>query len=234
MLWLHLLACVRIETPFDLQLPAAGIDLVDATMERGDLVYSGSPGATQFDVHGLSVGTGRSKSRAEAHQDDNRWSVENLFTSLAIDTQSDHGRVDLDIQGPDRIDVDAFLGDGTVELYDLEAEQLRADASYITTRAVIGDVDFRSSGGMDVEIWPYNDGTIDLDSNGGNVILALPYGGDYSLEVWGDPSETMTVADLGFRDSYLGEGYFSGLVNAGTIRVIVHVTGGSFQLIESR
>ena len=86
---------------------------------------------------------------------------------------------------------------------------------------------------MDVDVWPDAGGEVLIESSAGDTILRLPYGGAYDVEVIGDPAYEMVIEDLGFLSRFDEVGYFSGTVGDGSIRVVVYVSGGSFQLLES-
>jgi hypothetical protein len=131
------------------------------------------------------------------------------------------------------MDTDILTKSGSVYLEYVEGYHTVTATSIVSTQ-LIGDVVFVSTGGgMDVEIWPYVDGRVFLESSGGTVDLYLPYGGDYDVEIWGDIEYGVTVTDLGFDQFYQAEDYFAGERGTGAITVEVYASGGAVNLYEA-
>lgn len=225
--------CTSVSRTVDRSVSAAQADLLSVSIERGDLTYVGTDTDT-FDVEITTTGRGSSTTRACAARETADWALAlrpGTFTMTA--TAGDRAEVDFDVVGPDVMDTEVTVERGGAHLENVEGTHV-VTASRITSRQLIGDVDLvAESGGMNVEIWPYVDGTVLLDSRSGDVSLYLPYGGDYDVEVVGDPAYELFVTDLGFHTSFLDVGYFRGTVGDGSILVSVTVTGGAFELLES-
>ena len=129
-----------------------------------------------------------SKKRAERNQAATSYSVGIVNDGLLLDARSEYraAGVDFDVRGPSFLDTDLLTNEGTVTLDDVEGYHT-VTATRIVSNRLIGDVVFISTGGgVNAEIWPYDDGSILIDSSGGQVDLFLPYGGDYDVEIWGD------------------------------------------------
>jgi hypothetical protein len=227
--------CVQYESEFSDTLSAAGVAIISARVDRGDISYDVGSEA-QFDISGRSWGRGTmSKKTALRNQEANSYSVRIVNDGLLLDATSDYTRagVDFRVEGPWYMDTDILTKSGTVTLEEVEGYHT-VTASRIVTYRVIGDVVFIGTGmGMDVELWPYTDGYIYLESSGGTVDVYLPYGGDYDVEIWGDVEYGVTVTDLGFDQFYLAEDYFAGERGSGAITVEVYASGGAVNLYEA-
>jgi len=140
--------------------------------------------------------------------------------------------VDIAVIGPSRMDVEAVLLDGTAHLYDVEGTHL-VTANAVVGAGIAGDVDlYASLAGINVEVWPNDGGTVRLEAFG-DVLLALPYGLDYDIEVFADPDWGVEVTDLGFDELVIAPDYVSAETGDGSIEVDVFVSGGVFALWEA-
>ena len=229
------LGCVQVESTFEDTLSASGVSIVSARVDRGDITYD-VDSETEFSVLGNSWGRGvMSRKRAERNQAATGYSVGISNGSLLLDARTEYraAGVDFDVTGPSFLDTDLLTNEGTVTLEDVEGYHT-VTASRIVSNRLIGDVVFIATGmGVNAEIWPYEDGTIYIDSSGGTVDLFLPFGGDYDVEIWGDIEHGVTVTDLGFDQFYLAEDYFAGERGTGAITVEVYAVGGAVNLYES-
>jgi hypothetical protein len=234
MLFTLMFACVRVEHDFNETVSSQGIDVLASDIERGDVTYQ--VGAdTEFDIVGTSWGRGGGEKKASAHEDENTFGVDIAAGLVDVWGRSDHrkGGVDVDVRGPSVVHLDLITLDGTVYMSDAVGTHV-VTASRIEATALAGDADlYATNNGMDVELWPYDDGVIRLDSVGGDVILSLPYGADYDIQVWADGEYGLDVAELGFDNFYMAPDYFAGSRGTESIDVKVYVTGGSFSLLES-
>ena len=64
------------------------------------------------------------------------------------------------------------------------------------------------------------------------MVLTLPWGMDYDLQIWGDPDYPITVHDLGFSNVVEAPAYFAGLRGRGSTIVDIVVTGGSVTIYD--
>jgi hypothetical protein len=226
--------CVTLDRDFARSVPADGATVIVGTVERGSLTYRGT-GEDTFEVTGTTVGTGSSHKAACRKRKGNDWTLAVQDGVFHVQETSEYkqARVDFDIAGPPALDTDIELLRGDIDLESLVGDHL-VTADYITARRLEGSVDFLSrSRGMDVDVWPDEGGSVYLESTAGSVVLRLPYGGNYDIEVIADPDYDMVVADLGFNTDYSELGYFTGVSGDGSVRVMVYVNGGSFELLES-
>lgn len=230
-----LTGCHVYNDPFDLALDAAGVDMVVADIDRGSFGYWGHSSLDSFAIEGESTGSGSSEAKARARAEANDWQIDVEGNELVISTSSrENGRVNLDVDGPVRMHTDLILDSGGVYLEDVEGSHM-ITADSVETRDLVGDLDLYSrSGSVDVEIYPWEDhGRVYIEAHG-TTTLRMPAGLDYDIEVWGDPEYAMTIEDLYFYNSYMGEGYFSAESGSGTVEVDVWVYNGSFTLYETR
>jgi hypothetical protein len=86
---------------------------------------------------------------------------------------------------------------------------------------------------MSVEIYPDFGSLIVLQAVDGDIVLGLPFGLQYDLEVSGDWDYPMDVADLGFDAVTITPGYFASLTGGGNVVVQVFIDGGGFYLYEA-
>lgn len=231
---LGLTGCTELRLHFEDSVDAAGARTVFTDQQRGDLRYSGAA-TTVFDVQGVSWARGGGRSGAERRTEGNDFEVVRSADTLELWSRSDSRRagVDFDVLGPQRIDIDAVTLEGTIDIDNVEGVHTLTGSRVFGTR-VIGDVDaYADWRGMDIEIYPYLDGNVTLQSDGGDLTLLLPYGADYDIEVFADPNYTNTVTDLGFDSLYIQPDYVGASRGRGEIRVSVVVTGGAFTLLEA-
>ncbi|MBN2797662.1 MAG: hypothetical protein JXX28_00800 [Deltaproteobacteria bacterium] len=230
---LLLVGCVRVESSFSTTVAAEGVTQIFSRVERGGFEYQGSQMLDDFLVYGVSSGTASSRARAEEKATGNLWDVSAVDDTLQVMAESlDRGSVRFKIDGPDMLDTDIEVEDGNVRLEDLTGFHY-VTAERIDMDGIVGDVDIYShSGGIDVELLDVWSSVI-IDSRDGGVDIWLPYGLEYDLEVWGDPDYALTVEDLGFDDSYIGEGYFAGDAGRSNVEVTLKVLGGSVGVYRS-
>ncbi len=228
-----LVGCVNFEDPFDVTLSADGVTLVDAEIERGDFVYQGIE-TDEFSVEGISRGGGSSANGAKKREAGNAYSAEVDGDTLQIRARSEYNNasVDFDVLGPEVMDVVVEASAGTVLLETVDGYHVVGADSFVG-EGLIGSLDLLAATSADVEIYPYVDGVIEIEVTSGPATLALPVGGGYDIEVWGNPEYPISIAELGFYDTYFGEGYFSGQSGDGGVRVVVRVENGEFTLLEA-
>jgi hypothetical protein len=226
--------CTTFEEPFQLTLPSEGVTRIDAALDQGDFGYRGSVGASEFTIDGVSTGSASKGQKAEEREAGNTWEAEVAEGALIVrsDSRFVQAEVNMDVSGPDLLNVEVSLPDGSAWLEDVEGTHF-ALADFVTTRRLRGSANLSGSSGIDAEIWPFIDGQVILDAASGSVRLALPFGGPYDIEVWGAPGYTMNVTDLGFSRQTGGDGYFAAESGAATVRIEVTVRGGDFTLAQA-
>lgn len=227
--------CSYREAQFETTLPADGVTDVFCDLERGAFVYDGAAeDESEFTVGIASWGVGGTGGRAEKRAASNTWGAQVSDGLLDVWGRSPVAKagVDVVILGKRDVDVEAVLLDGPAYLYDVDGTHV-VTANAVVGSGIAGDVDlYASLDGINVEVWPADGGTVRLEAYG-DVLLALPYGLDYDLEVFADPDWGVQVTDLGFDELLLAPDYVSAETGDGSIEVDVFVSGGVFALWEA-
>ncbi|MCB9766353.1 MAG: hypothetical protein H6739_41645 [Alphaproteobacteria bacterium] len=227
--------CTTVSTPFTETFDATELYVVEGRLDNGDFNYNGAA-TTELAVDGLSWGHAASQGRAADRESQNRWTITPSPPALLLDTSSgaSSAGVDLSITGPDLMDLDVISDSGLVTLQDVEGYQV-VTADRITGSRLVGDVDlYARAGDLDVEVWPWVEGVVRVETESGGLDLYLPWGLEYDLQVWGDENYELVVEDLGFARSTAGVAYFAATTGFGTIRVDVYATGGPVRVMELR
>ncbi|TNE92851.1 MAG: hypothetical protein EP330_00265 [Deltaproteobacteria bacterium] len=217
---------------FFLSFDPEGASVLRVDTNDGDITVN-SADVAAVEVAGVSFGRGVNEDRAQEALEGNRWggSVADGVVSV-FGSASDRGQVDLFLTAPDRLTADLVAG-GTATLEGLEGSHV-VTADRVVARNLGGEADlYARERGMDVELMPWNDAHIRLQSHGGDVVVYLPYGLDYDLRIFGDPEHELTVADLGFDFTHLGVGAFAGERGTGEVEVSIHVEGGDVTVREA-
>jgi len=233
--WLLSIGCAQVDLFHEAVLPAQDLQAVEVDIERGSFVWVGDPVSETLDVEVHSWAGGAGAKRAGVNEETNDWGalVTEGVASLWAATPSRRAGVDFGVSGPDQVDIDALVREGTVWLSEVEGSHV-VTADAITARPVAGSVDlFAVRGGIDADVRPEDGDTIRLEAYGGDVFLGLPYGIDVFIEVIGDPTWGMDVADLGYDSYFVDSGYFTASTGEGRVVVQVVVDDGAFVLYEA-
>lgn len=229
-----LVGCVTASEPFEQTVDADGITGMRVDIERGDLLYDvGSDGV--FVIEGTSNARASTETRANDRLLDNQWRIQPSVPELVVEATSVQRRasVDVEVLGPPTVDLDITANQGVVSLVDVQGTHL-VQAGRIQATRLRGTVDLTSTGGgIDVEIYPFLDGSVTIEGTSGDVIVRLPFGGNYDVEILGDPDFEMFVSEFGFVGSIAQPGYFTGVAGDGSIPVRIVAQGGSVQLLEA-
>jgi hypothetical protein len=227
--------CVTVEERFTDTVSAEGVFTFQGTTDNGRIIYDGGAIDETFTVRGRTWGNGGGRAAAERRQQANDFFVEVRADTLVAAAQSFEGRsgVDFDVVGPRRMNVDIFTGSGQAQIFDAEGLHV-ATADSIFGRGIVGDVDFFADrGGIDVEVFPYVDGLVFIESRNGDVDLFLPFGLDYDLTVLGDPDHELVIDDLGFDTLVLEPGLVIGRRGSRSVLVDIVVVGGDVRILQS-
>lgn len=225
-----LAACVTERAVVEQVLPSDDVKDVFCDIERGSFVYSGSS-PDDFEVQVDSWATGTTKGRANARISTNRWgvTVEDTLLDLWGRSPASRAGVDLTIQGPPTLGIEAVLLDGTAQLYDVSGPHT-ITANRIVGRGVSGTLDLvATTDGIELEAHPEPGQTITIES-WGPVTLALPYATEVDLEVFADPDWGADVTDLGFDSLVTSPDYVHAVSGSGAIPIHIVVLGGAFTL----
>ncbi len=221
-LWLG--ACVedRVVSPLDVDV--SGIVAVDSRVERGDLDLRATLSALG---EGTVATWGRGGGRRAAidHREASQWAVSREGDVLRVDVTTAFVRagVDVALNLPVDVSVAAAHEWGTVSLDGLRGTH-GVRASAVRGRAVEGEGTFEADGDLDLELFPYLDGTVRLF--GGDVRLALPAFGPYDLRITAEDSVfdgLVEIAELGWDELQFGEGFVDAWRSPGTVRIDITV-----------
>lgn len=226
-------ACARSVTTTEETIPGKGIDLVTFDSDRGDLDIVGDPRRTDYRILFESSAYASGQTAADRREEDNTFAAEVTGSLLDIYTRSpsSQARVDVGIDGPAAVDLDLVLRDGTANVSNVEGVHL-ITADRVVMTQVLGNVDlYADSGGIDAEIWPYENGTVIIEAYG-DTVLYLPWGLDYDIDAFVDPKFPYEVAELGYDFLNLDFATIRAFTGNRTVRVEVYVSNGSFSLLE--
>jgi hypothetical protein len=223
-------ACTTVESPIDTTLPDDQLHRVVVEVDQGDLSYApGDAGMLRF--QGRAWGRASDPEDAAARLDAVEFAARrDGDAAIAKGLSASWGAgTDVDVRGPAGIDVTLETGSGAARLSGVSGRQvIRADQVEVWDAE--GSFDIESTGSVDARLRPGRGDHVRIAAEG-DVVLALPPGLDYDVQIWGDPEHSLEVHDLGFEAAYGDDGYFAGVAGPGTTRVDVVVTGGSVQVV---
>lgn len=223
------------ETRFDETVEVDMTAVVRAVYDgqRGDFTYRALGGSTAR-VGVSSWGRGGKAARATRNEAGNTWDVEASGSDLVVVTNSEFVRagVDVTIDGPDLMDVQARAHNGVAELgnpiglHDIEADGV--------TGSMTGEALIRAGGeGVDLNITPFDDSSTLIEAEG-NVVLRLPPFAPYDIRVVGEVADSFRDIDLGFDEVVIGDGFAEAWRFPRTARLDIYVTNGVFEMREGR
>lgn len=218
-----LIGCVAVRNTESVNLDGAGVSVVSAVIDAGDLTYVGT-GRGQFDVAATTWGTGSNREKAAAREATVTWSAEVdgytlLLDGLAPEVQSG---VDFDVTGPDMVSIVADLRNGDARLDSVEGFHSIAAGS--VSGFLLGDFEVFADSTVDLSFVPYEATDTLIEATGG-VTLAIPWGLSYDLTVRTSPDQAISVDDLGWQDLVLGEGFVNGFSGFGDVEIDINTSG---------
>lgn len=225
--------CVRLTSTEEDTLDAVGVQTLVVRADRGDLSYT--PGdESLIEVRAVSWGRASGEARAERNLLGTAWMASRTDARVSVQSSSrfSGGGVDLQVRGPAALDIDAQLDVGEALLTDVLGTH-RVSAGELRAVRVQGEGTFVSTlGSADLELWPYEDGDVQIDVEG-SLTLRLPAFGPYDIEVIASTEASLYVDDIGFDGLEVGPGLVRAWRMPRTAVVRVQVRGGSFTLVES-
>ncbi len=226
------IGCTRVEEVRTESFDATGVTQLVATVQSGNVHYTGGGERSDFDVQIIRWGRGSTRGRATARQETAMGRAQVDGERFLLDAIA--GRragVDFNIVGPSWIDTDIRIDDGVARLDGVQGFHV-VQADGIVGREVVGEGDFQGDGRVDLRLSPYFDGAfIVVESLRGDVRLGLPYGLDYDLTVEFDPDEPAAVEDLGFDSFVPGQpGLIIGRRGFRDVRIDVYALRGSVEI----
>ena len=227
-------ACTVVESDFGESYPATGISTLAADVVQGDIDVQGLPSSTAFRIEGRTFGYSMSSDNAERNEDANTWDVSREGDLLTMWSRSEYmgAGVDFDVQGPSQVHTSLITDSGRIDISDVQGTHY-LEATGVTADNVIGSTTIiAGNGGVNATLVPLTSDTIYIESND-DVVLRVPWGMDYDLQIWGDPEYTLTVHDLGFSSVAETPGYFAGVRGRGTTTIDIVVTNGNVTVIDT-
>jgi len=224
-------ACVEVRASDDVAFDGTGVAFVSARNDSGDVRISGR-NSTAIDVTATVWGKGSKEPRAQERQDTVDWSAQVEGDTLVLDGVAIENRsgVDFAVLAPTVLDLDLIADSGTVRIDDIEG--IHTITATNVTGSTVGDLDVYGSSSVDLDFVPYVETDTYIES-GGSVTLAIPYGLDYDLTIRNDPSDSMDIAELGWDELVLGEGFVNGIRGRGHIEIDIRANG-SVRIVELR
>lgn len=152
---------------------------------------------------------------------------------LTLTSANANAGVDLDLRVPAVLDLELIVDSGRVWVEDITGvHTIHADG--LTSNYLAGDLDaVVGGGGVDVELWPYEDCVVRIDANG-PVTLALPAYGPYALDIDAGIDGVITLAELGFDELTLGEGWVQATRFPATCSIVIETQGDDVTILEAR
>ena len=227
------MACTVVESDFTQKFPASGISTLVADVDQGDVEVQGIALMDAFHVEGRTFGYSVNSDNAERNQDANTWDVSKQGDILNLWGQSEYmgAGVDFEVRGPQAVHTSLITESGHIDVSDLVGVHYlqgdSVDVENLTGSATI----LAGYGGVHGSITPWSSDVVYIES-GDDVVLTLPWGMDYDLQIWGDPDYPITVHDLGFSNVVEAPAYFAGLRGRGSTIVDIVVTGGSVTIYD--
>lgn len=222
--------CTTVQTTFTETIPAADVSALSVDLEQGSLFYTGAS-TGEVVIDGRAYGNGRNEEKASERQDGNSWGIDLDGAALSLTGNSDavFAGVDFDVYGPKHINADIMLRSGGAHVENISGT-VAITADSIDATNLTGSASLIASyGDVDASLAPRPGSTVRVEANG-DVTLWLPWGGDYDLQVWGDPAYEMIIEDLGFGWTTSAPAYFAGQSGPATTRVDVYATGGDVRI----
>lgn len=229
---LPLAACTTVAEPISQELPADGVRRVVMEVEQGSLSYQGRHETDAVLVTGQAWGQASQEERAQERLDGTDWTAGrdgDAVIALGYALSGMSG-IDFDLAGPARVDVTLETGSGSASLDSVLGDHVVV-ADRIDAWNVAGSAELHATaGGVTASLEPGPDDVIKVSADGGDVVLELPWGLAYDVQIWGDPEYPLTVHDLGFQYVVEDAGYFAAIAGPGSTRVDIVVTGGSVEV----
>lgn len=220
--------CTVDDQPFAYTFEASDASRVVVQIDQGDVSYRATEGTDEYSVSGVNtartfLGIGGESSSVEAYVEDGvLWVTSEVAFA---------GQVDVVIQGPVEVDVEVAAPQGDVLLSGPHGLHVVESATLEATE-LRGQIQAVVATNAEVELEPDDPGASALSTTSGQLVLALPYGGPYRVDVTLGEGASYEIEDLGFDVWNEYDTSFTGVTGGGTIDVLIDVPSGSFQLEE--
>ena len=105
----------------------------------------------------------------------------------------------------------------------------RLNGAYVELNNFEGDATIDATGSVNAEIYPYEEGLVDIRSNG-DCTVYLPEFAPLVIEIEFDPEQESAFTDLGFDDVFLADGLYTATRMPGDIVVNIRCPSGQVDL----
>jgi hypothetical protein len=222
-------ACVTISDSENFSF--ADITAISATTDKGVIEYNGRETALETDVKITSWARAAGRKKAQNKQSENRYSADAAGGILTItgDTSFEQAGIDVDITGPQNMNLGLTNGAKSIWVRDVIGVA-DINGNTVNLENYEGDANITSSGDVTADVYPFEEGIIDIYSDIGDCIVYLPEYAPLAIEVEFDPEEESAFADLGFDDVFLGDGAYTATRMPGNIVVNIRCPSGSVDI----
>lgn len=169
--------------------------------QRGKIAIDGHAERESVYVEATRYGRAAGQNKAEERLSGTAVEFEEAEGIATVTAQSESVRagVELEIDAPLVLDLDITAENSTLSVNDVEGIHA-IDVSRLRSSFLRGEVKATvGSGGIDLELWPYEDAHIILQTSG-DLLLALPAYGPYELVIEAGLSTEVSIEDLGFDE----------------------------------
>lgn len=215
----------------------------ESTVEATRLVVLSERGAIEVDgradretVYVEASRYGRASSSEKAEERLSGTSVEfgeaDGIATVTAESEFIRAGVELEIDAPLVLDLDITADNSVLSVYDVEGTH-RLDVNRLRSSVLRGAVSASvGGGGIDLELWPYEDATIILNTSG-DLYLALPAYGPYNLMIDAGMSTDVFIENLGFDEIFsVGNQWFAQRFPA-TVQIQIRATGDRVEIVEA-
>ncbi len=202
--------------------------------ERGTVEVDGREDRESVYVEASRYGRAAGSEKAEERLSGTSVDFEEAAGVATVTAASEFARagVELEIDVPLVLDLDITADNSVLSVHDVEGTH-RLDVNRLRSSVLRGAVSASvGGGGIDLELWPYDDATIILNTSG-NLYLALPAYGPYELVIDAGLSTDVFIEDLGFDEVYSVGNQWVAQRFPATIQVQIRATGDRVEIVEA-
>ena len=128
------------------------------------------------------------------------------------------------------MDLDLYSRNGSVIVQDaIGISQLSGYS--VTARNYEGDLTVSADSSVNVEVYPFEFGVVNIQSNSGDCVVRLPSLA-LAVTIEFDPEQESIFANLGFDDEFLDNGTYIASRHPAEISVTIRCPNGQVELLE--
>lgn len=202
--------------------------------DRGDVEIDGRTGRDAVFVEADLFGRAMGKDKAEERRNGTSvtFAEENNVVTIDARSQFTQAGVTLDADVPLVLNLDVSTERGDFTATDVEGTHV-VDVNRIWNSFLRGELDADvGAGGIDLELWPYEDATVVINTTG-DLRLALPAFGPYDIVIETGFDTELSVADLGFDELIDDGGRLIARRFPATALIDIRATGDSVRIVEA-